>query len=576
MLKLKDITYKQWREAIRFLLLMIFLFLTGLVCGTSVYVLRADGPWRGNYLSAIQATQFGDFHNAAVFFRAVLKEQPHSISVLGNALLFSLLDNDTRHVKRLARRAVDLRADHPLARFIRGAQALKQGDTRRARKEFTRVGQGHPILYQCSRSGILWSLDETEQSLGEQQVETLTGRFARVPSLLLQAALHYERLDNPQAAEENYRRAISLSGTQYPHYALAFGNFLERQGRWEEAQILYKKYISHPVILAVLEHPQDTPPPPLITSPPQGLAYCFLDHLWRQEHSSLNKQFNLGFSRVMLLLAPERGAAHLALGKDYQSLKLWKQALAAYQNVPADSLWYTDALLSAAQALKHMEREEDALSLLQEALLNTTLTPILRAELLIAIGNIHSMEDRDEEAIAAYTEALQEETSLTPWEKTWFVYFLRGSAYERLKQWPSAEQDFKQALALSKDNPMVLNALGYSWADRGKNLQEALKMLKSAVRQRSHEGYIVDSLGWVYYRLGAYDDAVFFLERAVELAPGDPVINDHLGDALWAKKRYLEARFQWERALSLEPEEELAPLIQRKLLYGFDSKAGGT
>ncbi len=83
-------------------------------------------------------------------------------------------------------------------------------------------------------------------------------------------------------------------------------------------------------------------------------------------------------------------------------------------------------------------------------------------------------------------------------------------------------------------------------------------------------GYaIVDSLGWVLYRLRRYEEAVEQLERAVELRPEDPVINAHLGDALWHVGRRIEARFQWHRALSLEPEAQMIPVLKNKLEVGL-------
>ena len=102
----------------------------------------------------------------------------------------------------------------------------------------------------------------------------------------------------------------------------------------------------------------------------------------------------------------------------------------------------------------------------------------------------------------------------------------------------------------------MLNYLGYSWVDMGMNLDQAKGMLNRAVELRPNDGFVVDSLGWVYFRLGEYQNAVEQLERAVELEPGDPVINEHLGDAYWRVGREREARFQWRRALSLEPEAD--------------------
>ena len=99
----------------------------------------------------------------------------------------------------------------------------------------------------------------------------------------------------------------------------------------------------------------------------------------------------------------------------------------------------------------------------------------------------------------------------------------------------------------------MLNYLGYSWVDRGRHLERALKMIKRAVRKAPNRGDIADSLGWAYYRLGRFEEAVRYLERAVQLSPHEAVINDHLGDALWRVGRKVEARYQWQHVIDLKP-----------------------
>ena len=94
-------------------------------------------------------------------------------------------------------------------------------------------------------------------------------------------------------------------------------------------------------------------------------------------------------------------------------------------------------------------------------------------------------------------------------------------------------------------------------------------MIKRAVDQRPDDGYIVDSLGWAYYRIGNYEDAVKNLERAIDLKPEDPTINDHLGDAYWRVGRTLEAKFQWAHARDLKPEAEELPKIEAKIDNGL-------
>jgi Flp pilus assembly protein TadD/LysM repeat protein len=186
---------------------------------------------------------------------------------------------------------------------------------------------------------------------------------------------------------------------------------------------------------------------------------------------------------------------------------------------------------------------------------------------VVALGNLYRGHDRFPEAADAYSLGIA--TIKEPVKDDWRIYYFRGVSLERSKRWAEAEADFQQALKLDPDQPQVLNYLGYSWVDQGANLDKALDMIKTAVDLRPDDGYIVDSLGWAYFRLGRYDEAVTQLERAVDLKSSDPVINDHLGDAYWKVGRKLEARFQWNHARDLKPEKDELPKILKKIEQGL-------
>ena len=115
----------------------------------------------------------------------------------------------------------------------------------------------------------------------------------------------------------------------------------------------------------------------------------------------------------------------------------------------------------------------------------------------------------------------------------------------------------------------MLNYLGYSWVDMGMHLDKALDMIRKAVELRPQDGYIVDSLGWAYFKLGRYDEAVKELEKAIQLQPEDPTINDHLGDAYWRVGRKLEATYQWSQARDMKPDPEELATIEQKLKHGL-------
>ncbi|MGA2129539.1 MAG: tetratricopeptide repeat protein, partial [Xanthobacteraceae bacterium] len=155
----------------------------------------------------------------------------------------------------------------------------------------------------------------------------------------------------------------------------------------------------------------------------------------------------------------------------------------------------------------------------------------------------------------------------------WFIYFSRGNCYGGLHQTDKAEADFTKALELSPDEPQVLNTLAYGWVDRGIKVDEAVRMIKRAFEQKPDDGFIVDSLGWAYYRLGNYEEAMKQLDRAVKLNPGDPAIHDHLGDISWRAGRRGDAIAHWTQARSLNPAPDDARRIEVKLRTGLPEPA---
>ena len=146
----------------------------------------------------------------------------------------------------------------------------------------------------------------------------------------------------------------------------------------------------------------------------------------------------------------------------------------------------------------------------------------------------------------------------------------RGTSYERNGNWEEAEKDLKKSLEILPDQPHVLNYLGYTWIDKGINLDEGLEMLKKANSLRENDGYIIDSLGWAYYAKKNYKKAEYFLQRAVELMPLDPIINDHYADTLWMLNKSIQARYIWGYVLNLDQiEKKLKDNINQKLIFGI-------
>ena len=149
----------------------------------------------------------------------------------------------------------------------------------------------------------------------------------------------------------------------------------------------------------------------------------------------------------------------------------------------------------------------------------------------------------------------------------------RGTSFERIGDWENAEKDLIKSLEILPDQAHVLNYLAYSWIDQGIKVEEGLEMLKKADQLRANDGYIIDSLGWAYYVKKNYTEAEFFLQRAVELLPSDPIINDHYADTLWMLNKNIQARYVWKYVLKLDrAEQKLKDTISKKLIFGITKK----
>lgn len=261
---------------------------------------------------------------------------------------------------------------------------------------------------------------------------------------------------------------------------------------------------------------------------------------------------------------PDRLALDILVG-DIQStdgdipaaLNTFRTASASPQANPADRYM---AKLKMADMLSRQKRDEEAKTALEQLVADWP----ERIEAKRELGHLYRRQENYAKAVELYTQVLDS----VPDDVTsiWPVYYSRAVCADKLGNWTLAEADLNKALKLSPDQPYLLNYLGYSWIDRGTNVEEGKRLIHKALEQRPNDGHIVDSLGWAHFKLGELPDAVTWMEKAVEMEPLDAVINDHLGDVYWEAGRYTEARFSWTRALEHDDDHELETAkVQAKL-----------
>jgi tetratricopeptide (TPR) repeat protein len=144
-------------------------------------------------------------------------------------------------------------------------------------------------------------------------------------------------------------------------------------------------------------------------------------------------------------------------------------------------------------------------------------------------------------------------------------YFTLGALYDEDKQKELGAQEMRRAIDINPSNAPALNYLGYTYAESGKRLDEAEKLIKRALNIEPEDGFYVDSLGWVYYQKGEYQKAVDQLERAVNLTGSDPTITEHLGDAYDKVGKIRDARHEYQDALKRTQDTDQAERLKTKI-----------
>ena len=520
----------------------------------------------GSYLAARHAGQQRDAAAAAAYYRAALKRDPSNGELLDRAFLSSLVDGDVDEAVKFAERVAQADKSDRVARLVLGVNSLKRKQYVSARRDLAQSIRG-PITDLTATLLSAWGNLGVNDSKGAiAAIDHLAGPEWYAIFKDLHAGLIYDVAGNQKEAGKRLERAYKLDSTAL-RVVQAYGSWVSRNRSPKEAQTVFETFEKalprHPLVVEAMDKLKAGEKlPPLVANVQAGAAealYGLGASLGRRGGEDLG----LVYLQLSLFLSPNHPLALLSLADLYEALKKPELAIKIYDRVPTNSPLHRNAAIQMAANLDSLDRADEAQKHL-EALIKQNPDDL---ETVMALGNVLRGHKKFAECANVYSKgasAIQK-----PEKSNWVVFYFRGICYERSKQWAKAEADLTKALELFPDQPHVLNYLGYSWIDQGIKLDEGMAMIKKAVQQRPDDGYIVDSLGWAYYRVGNYEEATKQLERAIELKPEDPTINDHLGDAYWRVGRVLEARFQWAHARDLKPDAEDLPKIEEKLKEGL-------
>ena len=528
---------------------------------------RSNGSLYGDFLVATYAGNTRDSRVAAGRYLAALQADPTNVTLLERAFIFSIAAGDLDQAIRLSPRVLAANPDSDLAPLIQGVAELRQKDYAAAKAAFTAAQpNGDPDL--MARLMLAWTSVGAGDAAAARALLDPKGDPGASVFLAYHRARLEEMLGDAASADAAYGEASKATGGKSLTVALAYATWLQATGRVPDAERVLSAFLEsapgNPVgVSAITRLRNGQPIARRITTPQQGAAEGFYGIASAVGDGDV-EDAAIVYLRLAQFLDSGHDGALAFLGGAMERAKRTDEAIELYLEVPEHSPFYVTAQVSAADLLDDNGKTDEAIKILRR-LERDEATSALAAS---ALGDVYRTKKDWPEAIDAYTRAI-DRTGPNFAADDWPLFYARGIAYERASRWPQAEADFFKALELKPEQPLVMNYLAYSWVERGERTGEALKMLQRAVDQRPDDGYVIDSLGWAYYRLGQYDKAVEILELALQFSPYEATLNEHLGDAYWQVGRKREAQFLWTHALKLKPEEDRIPILQAKLKGGL-------
>ncbi|SDD96274.1 Tetratricopeptide repeat-containing protein [Paracoccus isoporae] len=529
----------------------------------------------GPYLAARTAAMENDFEAAAEYYLRALAQDPSSSYLNDSALVTLLASGQIDRAFGLIDERIDAGGagiSSRLVELVTRARAAQDEDWEGLLAALDATGPGDPQGPEVLLDGMLrgWAL------LGLGRAADADAAFERVRAIPGTGELVDYNMALAKALVGDFESAAALLESDAPDQnimsAVVEAQVLAQIDRRDEAlqklddvagiaidgvaeDLADRLRQGEPVAFDVVQNPRD------------GVAQVYLTFATLLANDVDPNPLALIHARMASYVAPDMADARLMVAQMLQSVGQFDAAEAQFDKLREQDQMRPTAELVRIDALARADRMGDA----EKAALALTAAHPELPEGWIALGDLMRQQEKWAQAVPAYDKAV---ALIDPadTDALWFPRYARAIALERLGDFPRAEADLRAALAIQPNNAQMLNYLGYSYVDRGENLDEALELIERAVRLSPDDGYILDSLGWALYRLGRYREAVEPQERAVALMSNDSLVNDHLGDIYWQVGRKREAEIQWSRALSFGPEtEEDSQRIRAKLQRGLDA-----
>jgi len=351
-------------------------------------------------------------------------------------------------------------------------------------------------------------------------------------SALLDLGVTYEIQNEPEKAVEVYQKILNLDPDN-------------KRARQRLGQIFIKNKKLDKA-LDQLKELQKFDSEDLNIRTKMGLIYM--------EQGNLDQAI-LEFNFVLAAHPKDEDRVRYYLGAAYVEKEAFDQAISEFKKIPPESDIFSDSRKSILLILRKQNKIEEAIRVMEESI---RIKPN-EGEFYLILAGLFENENQLQKSLDTLKKGLDKN------KEDLAIRFQLGAIYDKLGDFDKMVTEMKEVLRLNPDHADALNYLGYSYADRGVRLEEALHLIQKAMTLKPNMGYITDSLGWVYFKLGEYEKAAAELEKANQLTPDDPLITEHLADS-YSKLNRVEKTIEfYEKAQKLDPKPDQMERLKNKI-----------
>lgn len=530
----------------------------------------------GAYLAGRVAHLRKNFNAAADYYSVAADRDPDNEALLSSIYVILASKGRVKEAAEYAQISLDKGDKNNFTRIIIATQAMKEGRWQDAVSQMNNL-QGsiyEGFITPLTNAWAYAGMNQPDKAL--QALEPLKKEPSFKALYSFHAGMINDYFGRTDEARRNYEVIVNEESAEMSFRALqVITNFYIRNGQKDKAVALSQKYNDDKLLVDMLRNlakdnadadPENTAP--LITGANVGLSEALFNIAATMRQGENGVDIAHIFICLSIYANPKYDLAKLLLADILEGRGMYADANAAYDDIPESSPAYNSVQLKKAANYVAVQDYKGAELLLKTLADDYPDNP----QIMMDLGDVLRINGNNEEAIEYYKKALDNLKGNS--DSKWIIYYAMGMCYEQLDEMKRAEKYLSQALALGQGHYYVQNYLGYSWLKRGKHINEAFALIVDAYNQAPNDGHISDSLGWALYKLGRYDDAVFYLEKASELEPANALINDHLGDAYWQSGRKTEASFQWKHTLKMKDDSGELDIkaVRKKIAEGMKAE----